>query len=88
MVLEGKADAVVMNEFTGRAHLKELGLSDKFDIVPQPIAIQALHVIVHKSHPEAQQMLVMVNDALRGIRANGTYQRIVEEHLARVWAGF
>ncbi|MGH1444896.1 MAG: transporter substrate-binding domain-containing protein [Cognatishimia sp.] len=88
MVLAGKADAVVMNEFTGRAHIKELGLSDRFDVVPQPIAIQALHVIIHKSHPEASQLLDMVNTALRSIREDGTYQAIIEDHLARIWAGF
>ncbi len=88
MVLEGKADAVVMNEFTGRAQIKELGLSDRFDAVPEPISIQALHVIVHKTHPEAQQMMDMVNAALRGIREDGTYQAIIEDHMARVWAGY
>ncbi|AHD01659.1 transporter substrate-binding domain-containing protein [Leisingera methylohalidivorans] len=88
MVLDGKADAVVMNEFTGRAQIKELGLSDRFDAVPEPISIQALHVIVHKSHPKAQQLMEMVNASLRGIRQNGTYQAIIEDHMARVWAGY
>ena len=88
MVLAGKADAVVMNEFTGRAQIKELGLSNRFDVVPEPISIQALHVIVHKTHPEADQLMEMVNSALRGIRENGTYQTIIEDHMARVWAGY
>ncbi|WP_282076753.1 transporter substrate-binding domain-containing protein [Epibacterium ulvae] len=88
MVLAGEADAVVMNEFTGRAQLKEIGLDAQFDVVPQPISIQALHVIIHKSHPEAEQLLTMMNAALRKIRDNGTYQSIVEDHMARIWAGF
>lgn len=88
MVLEGKADAVVMNEFTGRAHIEELGLADRFGVVPQPIAIQELHVIIHKTHPEAKQLLDMINTALRDIREDGTYQAIIEDHMARVWAGY
>ncbi len=88
MVLEGDADAAVMNEFTGRAHIAEMGLTDEFSIVPEPIAIQALHVIVHKSHPESEEILYMVNDGLRKIRNDGTYQSIIEDHMARIWAGF
>lgn len=88
MVLEGKADAVVMNEFTGRTHIKELGLTDQFSVVPQPIALQALHVIVHKTHPEHEEILEMINQGLRDIRKDGTYQSIIEDHLSRIWAGF
>ena len=88
MVLAGEADAAVMNEFTGRAHIAELGLTDEFAVVPEPIAIQALHVIVHKSHPEATEILGLVNDGLRKIHETGAYQSIIEDHMARIWAGF
>ena len=88
MVLEGKADAVLMNEFTGRTQLKNLGLADKFNVVPQPMSIGTLHVIVHKTHPQAQELLAMINTGLRGIRDNGTYQKIIEDHMARIWAEF
>ncbi len=88
MVLDGQADAVVMNEFTGRAQLKEIGLDDKFDVVPEPISIQTLHVIIHKTHPEAKALLTMINKALGDIRENGTYQSIIEDHMARIWSEF
>ncbi|CUH77788.1 Bacterial extracellular solute-binding proteins, family 3 [Tritonibacter multivorans] len=88
MVLEGEADAVVLNEFTGRDKMKEMGISDRIQVVPQPVSIQPLHAVVHKTHPQADALLAMVNDGLRGIRENGKYQAIVEDHLARVWAGF
>ncbi|MBT8153045.1 transporter substrate-binding domain-containing protein [Epibacterium ulvae] len=88
MVLAGEADATVMNEFTGRAHIAELGLTDEFTVVPEPIAIQALHVIVHKTHPEAEKILDLVNDGLREIHDTGAYQAIIEQHMARIWAGF
>ncbi len=88
MVLEGKADAVAMNEFTGRAELKQFGFTEQFDVVPQPISIAGLHMIVHKTHPEAQQILTLLNDGLRGIHENGTYRKVIEDHLARIWAGY
>lgn len=88
MVLEGKADGVVLNEFTGRDKMKEMGIVERIQVVPQPISIQSHHVVVHKSHPQAQELLAIVNTGLRGIREDGSYQAIVEDHLARVWAGF
>ncbi|MDJ0827188.1 MAG: transporter substrate-binding domain-containing protein [Rhodobacter sp.] len=88
MVLAGEADAVALNEFTGRAAIKEHGLADRITVVPQPLSVAGLHVVVHKSHPEAEDMLAMINDGLRGIRASGNYQNIIEDHMARIWAEF
>lgn len=88
MVLRGEADAVAINEFTGRAALKEHALADKILVVPQPLSVSGLHVVVHKSHPEADDMLAMINEGLRGIRADGKYQSIIEDHMARIWAEF
>lgn len=87
-VMEGAADAAVLNEFTGREKMSELALSDKIQIVPQPLSIQSHHVVVHKSHPEAERLLDIVNGGVEAIRENGEYQRIVEDHMARIWAGY
>ncbi len=88
MVLSGEADAVALNEFTGRAAVKEHGLENRIDVVAQSLSVAGLHVVVHKSHPEAQRMLTMINDGLRGIRTSGDYQKIIEDHMARIWADF
>lgn len=88
MVLDGEADAVAINEFTGRAALKEHAMADSFHILPQPLSVAGLHVVVHKSHPQAGEMLASINDGLRGIRKDGEYQRIIEDHMARIWADF
>ncbi|MFY0597944.1 MAG: transporter substrate-binding domain-containing protein [Cognatishimia sp.] len=88
MVLEGTADAVMMNEFTGRAHLAELGFTDQFQVVPQPVSIQAFHLIVHKTHPQKDYILETIDRGLNGLRESGRYQEIVEDHMTRIWAGF
>lgn len=89
MLVEGKVDAVALNEFTGRTALKELGLKDTVEIVQsRPVSIEGLHVLVHKSHPQAQEMLQTINAGLRGIKENGAYQKIVDTHMTRVWAEF
>ena len=88
MVMNGEADAVAMNEFTGRATIKEHDLADRIAIEAQPLSVVGLHVVVHKTHPEAADMLAMINDGLRGAREKGTYQNIIEDHMARIWAEF
>lgn len=89
MLMEGKIDAVAMNEFTGRTALKDLDLKDKVEIVQtRPLSIEGLHVIVHKSHPQAEEMLATINTGLRAIKDNGAYQAIIDQHMTRVWAEF
>ena len=88
MLLDGEVDAVALNEFTGRAKIKELNLAAKVDVIPRPLSIEGLHVVVHKSHPQAQDMLETINAGLRGIKDDGKYQAIIEDHMARIWADF
>lgn len=88
MLSAGEVDAVVINEFTGRAAIRELELAEKVQIAPRPLAIEGLHVLVHKSHPQAEAMLDTINEGLRGIREDGTFQQIIDAHLSRVWAEF
>ncbi len=88
LVMEGEADLLVLNEFTGREKISELGLEGKIHVVPTPISIQSHHIVVHKSHPEAELILAMVNDGLTKIHDSGVYQSIIEDHMARIWAGF
>ncbi|MFY9240437.1 MAG: transporter substrate-binding domain-containing protein [Roseovarius sp.] len=89
MLVSGEVDAVVLNEFTGRNAMKDLGLKDQVQIVQtRPLAIEGLHVLVHKSHPEADQMLATINSGLQGIKQDGTYQQIIDAHMTRIWDGF
>lgn len=88
MLVAGEVDGVVLNEFTGRAAMKELGIKDKVHVAPRPLAIEGLHVLVHKTHSQAQEMVATINAGLRGIKANGTYQQIIDTHMTRVWSEF
>ncbi|MBY6058138.1 transporter substrate-binding domain-containing protein [Leisingera daeponensis] len=88
MVASGEADAVAINEFTGRSVMKEAGIAEQFTVLPQPLSVLGIYVVVHKTHPRADEMLAMINKGLRSIQENGSYQTIVEDHMARIWAGF
>lgn len=89
LLTEGKVDAVALNEFTGRTAIRDLGLEGRVSVAQgKPLSIEGLHVVVHKSHPQAEAMLDTINTGLREIKANGTYQQIIDAQMSQIWAGF
>lgn len=89
MVVDGEADAAVLNEFLGRQKIKDLGLKDRIVVARgKPISIDGNHMVVHKSHPQGAALLAVFEEGLATIKANGTYQRIIDEHMTRIWAEF
>ena len=89
LLAEGEVDAAVLNEFLGRKKIKELGLGDRVRVAEgQPISVDGNHMVVHKSHPQGDALLAVFETGLDRIKADGTYQRIVDEHMTRVWAEF
>jgi polar amino acid transport system substrate-binding protein len=89
LLVEGEVDGVVLNEFLGRGKIKELGLEERVVVAQgQPISVDGNHMVVHKSHPDGPALLAVFEKGLVQIRANGTYQKIIDAHMSRVWAGF
>jgi polar amino acid transport system substrate-binding protein len=89
LLLEGRVDAVVVDEFTGRATIKAMGIQDRIEVVQaRPLSIEGLHVVVHKSHPRADELLATINTGLAAIKASGSYQEIVSRHMSAIWAEF
>ena len=85
---DGTADAVAMNEFTGRVVLKEMGLSNRVELMlRKPLSIEGLHVVAHKSNPRADQLIAAVNDGLAKIRESGDYLTVLDKHMSSIWAG-
>ncbi len=89
MLEDGEIDAVAINEFTGRTAMKDLKLEGKVDIVQsRPLSIEGLHVVVGKSHPQAKEMLGLINAGLSGLKDSGDYQKIIDSHMTRIWESF
>jgi len=89
LLTDGVVDAVALNEFTGRSAVKRLELDDKVTIIDtKPLSIEGLHVVVHKQHPFASQLVETVNESLKIIQGSGTYQKILDRHLAEFWNQF
>jgi polar amino acid transport system substrate-binding protein len=85
MLMRSEIDAVALNEFTGRAAMSKLGLSPQIRVIERPISLLSLHVVVAKTHPRARTYLHYINSALAELRRNGTYDRIVDDHLSKFW---
>lgn len=86
LVLEGQADAMVMDEFSGQSAVRRLNLTGRITALREhPLSIETLHVVVPRAHPQAQQLVDMVNTALHDMRESGTFHDILEAHLMRFW---
>lgn len=89
MLVSGEVDAVAMNEFTGRAAIKDLGLKDQVEVVQgRPVSIEGLHVLVHKDHPQADALISTINGGLDAIKLSGAYQQVIDRHMSNIWADF
>lgn len=89
LLTEGEVDAVAVNEFTGRSAIKRLEIEDQVSIIDtKPLSIEGLHVLVHKQHPFAAQLINTMNDSLSIIQGSGSYQKILDRHLAEFWKQF
>ena len=85
MLARDEVDAVALNEFTGRAAIKKLGMDKQIRVVERPVSVLNLHVIIAKTHPRARTYLHYINSSLTYLRNSGEYNTIVDEHLARFW---
>ncbi|MEP1587301.1 MAG: transporter substrate-binding domain-containing protein [Tateyamaria sp.] len=87
MLAAGDVDGVAINEFTGRAAVRDLGLTEQVEALEgRALAIETLHALVHKSHPRATELLELINSGLADIRETGEYQRVIDRHLPQFWS--
>ncbi|MFZ7090181.1 LysM peptidoglycan-binding domain-containing protein [Primorskyibacter sp. 2E233] len=87
-LVKGSADAVAMNEFTGRVVLKDMGLADRVELMlRRPLAIEGLHVVAHKSNPRAEELIAAFNGGLAEMRDSGEYLKVIDTHMSSIWAG-
>lgn len=89
MLVAGDVDAVAINDFTGRATIRDMGLSTRVEAIQgRVLSVETLHVLVAKSNPQADGLLAAFNDGLQRIRASGAFQQVLDRHLAPYWASF
>ena len=86
LLLEGKVDAVMIDEFAGKAVLKEMGQLERIQPLPRPLGIVPLNVLIHKGNPRAAEIVETINAGLRKLKATGEYQEVIGRHLSAFWA--
>lgn len=85
LLMEGKVDAVALNEFTGWTTISDMGLRDQISPLPNPLSVQGLHVVISKRHWRGTSHLFRFNSGLRDLKATKRYDDIVSRHLGEFW---
>ena len=77
LLAQGRADLAVYSRFEGYEMINRLGLTD-IQVLEPPLAVREMFLYLHKKHAA---LVPEVTAALRAMKADGTYQRIVEQTL-------
>jgi polar amino acid transport system substrate-binding protein len=86
MLVDGKVDAVLIDEFAGRASLIEMGLAERVVALKRPIGVEPLNALVTKANPRAADIVASIDAGIASLKASGDYQEIVGRHMAAFWA--
>ncbi|WP_448207637.1 substrate-binding periplasmic protein [Azospirillum sp. sgz302134] len=86
MVASGRADAFIIDEFTGQAAVSRTMADKDIRISAQPYARAGQHLIVSRGNPEAPAVLAAFNSGLKKIKDSGAFDAIVRRHLADGYA--
>jgi len=81
-LVDGEVDFVALNQFTGQSAIKEFGYDDVVSASEQLADTLGLHLIIHRDHPDALQLLEQFDSGLANLRKSGKYDDIVGRHLA------
>ena len=77
-LVDDKVEVIVYNRLDGYGVIKELGLSGIYAIEP-PLAVRPMYLYLHRAHAG---LTVQLAEALRAIKADGTYAAIKKAVLA------
>lgn len=85
MLMNGKVDAVAVNEFLGVQKLFQMGLTEAVVPLAKPVSIQGLHAAVPKNHWRGTSFLYRFNSGLASLRSTDRYDDIVKSHVDKFW---
>lgn len=82
MLKQGLADIVAVDQLVGRKQLKTLyGSTKGFREFDKALAIEPLHLMIPKCHPNANVLVYKFNEALADLKRKGVVKNIVRRHL-------
>lgn len=82
MLAAGRVDLTLEDEWVAKYYLShELAeLSSALEFLPLPLSESPLHILVRRNHPQSRQIISAFNQALREMRADGSYTAILQRH--------
>ncbi|WP_247892450.1 transporter substrate-binding domain-containing protein [Azospirillum sp. Sh1] len=83
MVAAGRADALVIDEYSAAAVIARAGLTEEIRISEQPFASVTLHLVVGRATPGAEAMVAAFNDGLKTLKQQGVYRQLLAAHTVR-----
>nr|WP_255635520.1 transporter substrate-binding domain-containing protein [Azospirillum sp. 412522] len=82
MVATGRADVLVIDEFSGAVAIARSGLAEDIRVSERPFAVVTLHVVVGRATPGAEATVAIFNDGLKTLKLQGVYQQLLSSHTA------
>lgn len=82
MLAAGRVQLTLDDELVARHYFQyELrGLEQEMEFLPVPLTESNLHILVRRSHPQAEEIVQRFNQAMQAMREDGTYARIYRAH--------
>lgn len=80
MVAAGRADALVIDEYSAAAAIARAGLAEEIRVSEKPFAVVTLHLVVGRATPGADAMVAAFNDGLKTLKRQGIYSRLLDAH--------
>ncbi|MEL6691060.1 MAG: transporter substrate-binding domain-containing protein, partial [Pseudomonadota bacterium] len=85
LLMQGRVDAVALNEFTGWTTISDMGLQAAVTPLAKPLSVEGLHVVISKRHWRGTTHLYRVNAGLAKLKETDRYDQIVSRHLGVFW---
>ncbi|GGY52496.1 hypothetical protein GCM10011297_26780 [Bacterioplanes sanyensis] len=83
LLLQRDIDVFPIDKRVGRELLKKHFSAEQraqLAIIPQPLRTTELYLLFSRRHPQTQQLQAAFEQGMMAIHADGTYQRIVQQH--------
>ncbi|WP_152219606.1 ABC transporter substrate-binding protein [Pseudomonas sp. SCB32] len=82
MLQAGRVDLTLEDEVTARYQFAgELtAIRDQLEFLPVPLAEKGLHILVSLRNPKHAQIVAAFNEAIRTMRADGSYDALMRKH--------
>ena len=80
-LLNDEADIAVIATDVAEGTAKELGIEDRISLHDSLSHVSTLHVVAAKDHPDAIEMIAILDDGLAQLKNSGEWFQIVREKM-------